>query len=229
MISAALLAINQIFTPPFRKVFWRALGITILLLILIWFGFEGLLGLFVDLPYPWLDTVIAIIAGLGLFVGLIFLVGPITSLVAGIFLDEIAAVVEQTHYPADAPGRELPIVQSLVLSAKFFLLVILVNLTALLLLLVPGINIVAFLGANGYLLGREYFQLAAMRHMSVEEAMALREENRVQVFLAGLVIAGFVAIPLLNLLTPLFATAFMVHVFKRLQLRSELTAPARAG
>lgn len=229
MIAAALLAFSQIFTPPLRKVFWRALGITVLLLILVWFAIQGLLALFVAVPYPWLDTVLAILAGLGLFIGLIFLAGPITSLVAGIFLDEIAQVVERTHYPADVPGRELPVVQSLALSVKFFLLVILVNLVALALLLLPGINIVAFLGANGYLLGREYFQLAAMRHMSVADAMKLREEHRVHVFLAGLIIAGFVAVPLLNLLTPLFATAFMVHVFKRLQPRAQEIEPAPAG
>ena len=71
--------------------------------------------------------------------------------------------------------------------------------------------------ANGYLLGREFFELAALRHMSREEAAELRSAKGLQVFLAGLVIAGFLAVPLLNLLTPLFATAFMVHVFKKMR------------
>jgi CysZ protein len=34
------------------------------------------------------------------------------------------------------------------------------------------------------------------------------------VFLGGLVIAAFMAIPILNLLTPLFAAAMMVHLHK---------------
>jgi uncharacterized protein involved in cysteine biosynthesis len=34
------------------------------------------------------------------------------------------------------------------------------------------------------------------------------------VFIARMIIAGFVAIPLLNLLTPLLATAFMTRMMK---------------
>ena len=91
-----------------------------------------------------------------------------------------------------------------------------VNLVALILLFVPGVNLVAFVGANGYLLGREYFELAAMRFRPADEARAMRQHFRLTVFLGGLIIAGFVAIPLLNLFTPLFATALMVRLHKRL-------------
>ena len=217
MLAAAVKAINQILSPPFRNVLWRSLGITVALLVVIWLGLQALLGTVVDLPYGWLDAAIAIFAGLGLIVGMAFLVGPITSLVAGLFLDEIAAHVEASHYPDDPPGRELPLARSLVLSAKFAVLVVLVNLVALLLLLLPGVNLIAFLVANGYLIGREYFELAALRHLPEAEAKRLRQTNRVQVFLGGLMIAGLLAVPLVNLLTPLFATAFMVHLFKRVQ------------
>jgi hypothetical protein len=36
------------------------------------------------------------------------------------------------------------------------------------------------------------------------------------VFLAGMIVAGFVSVPLLNLFTPLFATALMTRMMKRL-------------
>jgi CysZ protein len=39
------------------------------------------------------------------------------------------------------------------------------------------------------------------------------------VFLAGLAIAAFLAIPLLNLLTPLFAAGMMVHLHKLISRR----------
>jgi CysZ protein len=39
------------------------------------------------------------------------------------------------------------------------------------------------------------------------------------VFLGGLVIAAFLAVPLLNLLTPLFAAAMMVHLHKAISAR----------
>lgn len=217
MLDAAVKAINQVLSPPFRSVLWRSLGLTLALLVVIWLALQALLGHFLDLPFAWLDAAIAVFAGLGLLVGMAFLVGPITSLVAGLFLDEIAAHVEASYYPDDPPGRELPLARALVLSAKFAAVVVLVNVVALLLLLVPGVNLIAFLAANGYLIGREYFELAALRHLPEAEAKRLRRKKRVQVFLGGLMIAGFLAIPLINLLTPLFATAFMVHLFKRVQ------------
>jgi CysZ protein len=114
-------------------------------------------------------------------------------------------------------------------SAKFFGVVILGNIVALLLLLVPGINIAAFFVVNGYLLGREFFEFAAMRHLPEVEARALRRRHGGTVFLAGLLIAAFVAVPLLNLTAPLFAAAMMAHLFKMLAARDpRSSAPAMA-
>ena len=146
--------------------------------------------------------------------GSVFLIAPITSLIAGLYLDDIAAEVEKHHYPGDPPGEELPLLATMAISLKFGLLVIGVNLLVLVLLLLPGVNLVAFYVANGYLLGREYFELAAFRHLPLEDARRLRKANRGRVFLSGLAIAGLVSIPIVNLLTPLFATAFMVHTYK---------------
>jgi len=101
---------------------------------------------------------------------------------------------------------------------------------ALFLLLIPGVNLVAFYLGNGYLLGREYFELAAMRHLPPAEAKKLRQANRLTILLSGLIIAGLASVPILNLVTPLFATAFMVHVYKDLARRSGLRlAPHPAG
>jgi len=47
--------------------------------------------------------------------------------------------------------------------------------------------------------------------------------------MAGLLIAMFVSIPIVNLATPLFAMAMMVHMHKRLsQRRVEFHEPKRA-
>jgi CysZ protein len=171
------------------------------------------------------ELALAIVTGLGLIAGAIFLMGPISSLIAALFVDDVAEEVERTSFPADPVGRALPIAQSLALSARFFGLVLLVNFIALLLLLVPGINLIAFFVANGYLLGREYFQLAAMRYRPMEEALVLRREHAVRIFLAGLAIAVVVLVPVLNLVTPVFATALMVRVHKRLSPTHELIEP----
>jgi CysZ protein len=66
-----------------------------------------------------------------------------------------------------------------------------------------------------------------MRFRSEDDARALRRENAGTVFLAGLVIAAVLAIPLLNLVTPLFAAALMVHLHKAISARQR-ARPSRA-
>ncbi len=217
MLSSFEKTLAQLFSKPFRSVLIRSLGLTIGLFVAIGFAAEGALRYFAAIPNEWLSTLAAVATGLGIFFGAIFLLVPITSLFAGLFLDEIAGAVEARYYPGDPPGRELPIARSLVIAAKFTLVVILVNIGVLFLLLLPGINLVIFYIANGYLLGREYFELVALRHHPYAQARRLREKYRLRVFLSGLLIAFLVSIPILNLLTPLFATAFMVHQFKRIE------------
>ena len=136
--------------------------------------------------------------------------------------------MERTNFPADPPGRPLPLAQSIVISAKFFGIVLAVNFLALLLLLVPGINIAVFFFANAYLLSREYFELAAMRHRPVEEARALRRRHAVRIFVAGFMIAGLVAVPVLNLITPVFATALWCGCISGFRLRANLLPPGHA-
>jgi CysZ protein len=220
--SAARAAASQLFSSEFRVVFLKTLGLTLLALVALWFGLTG----FVEwLALPWVQTLLpgmpswagwlgGTIAAVALAVGMALLIAPVTAIVAGLFLDDVAAVVERTDYPKDPPGRAMPALRSLVLSIRFFGVVILGNIIALLLLLVPGINIAAFFIVNGYLLGREFFEFAAMRFRPEAEARALRKKYAGTVFLAGLVIAAFLAVPLLNLLTPLFAAAMMVHLHK---------------
>jgi CysZ protein len=216
MIQDALDAFAQIFTPPFRAVLFKSLGLTIAILIIAWFGLDRLLVSFVGFGPPWLSTILAILAGLGLVVGLAFLVAPITSLTAGFFLDDIALIVEREINPSGPFGRPIAFAPAALYALRFAGLSILVNLFALLLLIAPGVNVFAFLAANGYLLGREYFELAAMRYGSFDEARAMRRHFGLEVFLAGLIIACFVAVPVLNLCTPLFATAFMTRLHRRL-------------
>jgi CysZ protein len=225
MIEDVIQAFTQTFSPSLRRILLKSVALAVLLLIVLGVVLQTVITSLSELPQPF-ELALAIATGLGLIAGAIYLMGPITSLIAALFVDEVAEEVERTSFPADPVGRPLPIAKSLVLSVKFFGLVLLVNFIALLFLLVPGVNIIAFFVANGYLLGREYFQLAAMRYRPVEDAQALRREHAVRVFLAGLAIAGVVVVPILNLITPIFATALMVRVHKRLSPTRELIEPA---
>lgn len=213
MYAAALKAFALLFSPRFRTVLFKSLALTVALLAVAIVAIETVFASLVVLP-GWIETTLQIVGGLGLVVASVFLIAPITSLIAGLYLDDIAAHVEQTGYAGDAPGRELGVAEGLGVSLRFGLAVIGVNIVALMLLLVPGVNVIVFYVANGYLLGREYFELVAMRYMAPAEARALRRDNRVRAFFSGLAIAGMVSVPVVNLFTPLFATAFMVHNVK---------------
>jgi CysZ protein len=225
ILEAARAAASHLFSAPFRGVFMKTLALTLLALAAAWFAlkatFEWLALPWLEALLPglpawagWLGIVAAFVAGVGLALALALLIAPVTAVVAGFFLDDVAELVERIDYPADPPGRAVPALASLLLSLKFFCVVVAGNLVALMLLVVPGVNIAIFFLVNGYLIGREFFEFAAMRFRSEVEAKALRRRNSGTVFLAGLVIAAFMAVPLLNLLSPLFACAMMVHLHK---------------
>lgn len=220
MISDALTAFGQVFSPLLRGVLLKSVALAIALLVVMAIGLNAALQHMATLPYPWLDTLVSIVVGLGFVFGALYLTPAASSVVAGLFLDDVAEKVERTSYPGDAVGMPQPVVRSIFYSLRFFAIVLAVNLGALMLLLVPGVNLVIFFLANGYLLGREYFELAAMRYNTPEDARALRQANAVTVFIAGLLIAPLLLVPVLNLATPVFGTAFMVHLHKRLAAKS---------
>ena len=242
MFNAAMMALSQMFTRPFRAILLKSAGLAIAVLIimgillqrlLVWLTgtggawVEGTLGTTAHYPVEVFGWLLAIAVTLGIFAGAIFLMPAVTSLTASFFADEIAEHVELEHYPADPPGKALPVVRAAVEGIKIALLALVVYLCALPFLFF-GIGVIVFFVATAYLLGREYFELAAMRFHPVDEAKALRRAHRSTVFVAGCFIAAFVSIPIVNLATPLFGVAFMVHMHKRLVggPRRELLEPS---
>ncbi len=215
MIADALDAFSQIFSPPFRRVMWKSLALTAAVLVVAWLGLDRLAVSYVHVGPAWLGFVLSALVGLGLVVGLVFLAPPAVSLVASFYLDEIAAIVERAVDPGGPPGWPLPFGPSLAMGLRFAALSIAVNLVVLVLTLFTGVGLAAFFVLNGYLIGREYFEMAAMRHVSAAEARGLFDRHWLEVFAAGGVVSALVAVPILNLLTPLFATALMIRVYKR--------------
>jgi CysZ protein len=216
MIKAAFTALADLLSPDFRSVLFKAVGLAVLLLIAVVAGTVMLLDALKLAPWGWGNAVIEVAAGLGLTVLAFFMIAPVTALFAGLYLDHIARLVERKHYPGDTPGRDLPVLRAALLGLQFGLLVLIVNLAVLPMLLF-GIGAIALLIANAYLLSREYFEMAAMRHMPVAEAKQLRRENSTQVFAAGFIPAVLALVPLVNLTVPLFSTSYFVHIFKGLK------------
>lgn len=230
ILDAARLSLANLFAPETRSAFWKVLGLTVLVLIGLWFALRGLfisfifpwvVGFFPEMPdwAGWLSFVFLVAAGIGLALGLALLLSPVTALIAGLFLDDVAEVIEKRDYPQDALGKAMPLGPAMASSIKFLGVVIIGNIIALFLLFIPGVNLVAFFLVNGYLLGREFFEFAAMRFRSPPEARLFRAKHGSTVFLGGLMIALFLAIPIVNLLTPLFAAGMMVHLHKLVSAR----------
>lgn len=245
MFDAAIKALSEMLTPAFRSVLLKSVGLAIALLFVLFIVLYRLLAWLRDVGIQWTEGYIgpisheplvifawllAIALGFGLFTGAIFLMPTVTSLVASFFCDEIAEQVERQHYPADPVGAALPLPRAIIEGAKAALLTLVVYLCAMPFLFFAGFGAVIFFLATAYILGRTYFELAAMRLHPVAEAKALRRRNSMTLFIAGMFIAAFVSIPIVNLATPLFGMAFMVHMHKRLRTerpRPELLGPIR--
>jgi CysZ protein len=231
MFQAAIDALTQMLSPPLRAVLWKSIGLALALIIvvsialdraIVWLVGAGTswgqtaLGPHANFPIEALAWMLSIAAGFGIVVGGVMLMPAVTSFVASFFADQIAEVVEREHYPADPPGKALPLWLAVVEGSKTALLAVVVYVCAAVLLLFAGLGVVVYFLATAWLLGRIYFELAAMRFHTPLEAKALRKRNATTVYIGGLLIAIFVSIPVVNLATPLFATALMVHVHKRL-------------
>jgi CysZ protein len=231
MLDDAINAMTQMFSPALRAVLWKSVGLALALIIvagialdrlLIWLvgtgsaSVETTLGPHAHWPASAIAWMLSVAASLGIIAGSVFLMPAVTAFVASFFADQIADEVERTHYPADPPGKALPFLRAIFQGTRTALLAVVVYLCAMPLLLLAGFGAVIFFLATAWLLGREYFELAAMRFRPPPEAKALRKRNAAKIFVGGLFIAAFVSIPIVNLATPLFAMAFMVHMHKRI-------------
>ncbi len=225
MLQDAYDSLSDIFSPPFRTVMVKSVGLTVAVLAAGGYALDKFALHFVTTSHGWLAAAISLAIGVGVLAGLVLLAAPTTSLVASFFFDEIAAIVEREVDPSGAPGRAAPLWDSTLASLRFAALTLFVMLTALALFFLPGVGFAAWFAANAYLLGREYFELAAMRFRSVDEARAMRRYFSAPVFFAGLIVAAFVSVPILNLATPLFAAALMARLHKRLERQA--LAPSR--
>jgi CysZ protein len=243
MIDAAVKAISQMLSPPMRSILWRSIGLALVLITVLAVGLQRLLSWFATSGEGWAETmlgpgwhtslnalawVVSIAAGLGVVLGGIFLMPAISSLVASFFVDDVGDLVEREYYPAEEPGTALPFSIAMIEGIKTALLTIVVYLVALPFVFVAGAGFLVFFIATAWLLGKQYFELAAMRFRPPAEAKLMRKDNAATVFTAGALIAAFVSIPIVNLATPLFGMALMVHMHKRLSgPRPELIAPTR--
>ncbi|GAB4224854.1 MAG: sulfate transporter family protein [Kiloniellaceae bacterium] len=236
MFKSLSRAFSQSFDPAFRRVFNRSLLFSVITFILVWLASwfaldwagEWLVAWVRDWAGPgfWLDVMewLVDIAAIGaIAIASFFLFPAVMVSIMAMLLDDIAQAVERRYYPDLPPAREQPISEALLGNVIFVAVTLILNLLVLplylILIWIPPLNLVLFYLLNGYLLGREYFEMVAVRRLDMPATKRLRRDNRGRVIMAGAVITFLLTIPLVNLITPIIATAFMLHIFEGLRRR----------
>ena len=200
-----------------RRVVVLSLGLAVLTFALLWLGIAATLYNTAFFDWRPLNWLVDLLGGFGVLVLSWLLFPAVVTLIMGFYLERVAAAVEARDYPGRGPPRRQPVGEILGVMLRLTGLTLVLNVLALpIYLLVPGINLFLFLAVNGYLLGRGYFEVVSLRRLDAAAARAVRNRFGLRVFLGGVVIAGMFALPFVNLVAPVIATAFMLHVFEAL-------------
>ena len=220
-LAAMVRGWQDLLRPRILRLVLVGIGLTLLLFAALQAGIFWLLRLWVPggLTLPWIGTLefgaLLSWGSLALFPVLsVFLMAPVAAGFSGLFAENVAEAVEAIHYPASR-GRSLDFLDGLLESAAVILAVL--GVTLLSLILTPFLGPLApilFYGANGWLLGREFFQMAARRHLPEAEAHALRRDNSGKVLATGVMVAIGLTIPIVNIALPLLAAAAFTHLFQ---------------
>lgn len=226
ILSAFFNTLGQIGDPRFRRVLMIGVGLTIALLIgaylalvffLQWIGAAEFVASYVG-EAGWIGGAINVTSFLLILVMSVFLMVPVASAITSMFLDQVAAAVEDRHYPSLPQADSVAFGDALKDTVNFLGLLIAANVIALLLYLaLPFFALFIFWGMNGFLLGREYYTIAAMRRVGREGAKELRRQNIGTIWLAGTLMAIPLSVPLVNLLIPVLGAATFTHIFHQLE------------
>ncbi|MFD1911454.1 EI24 domain-containing protein [Halodurantibacterium flavum] len=237
MLHDFLRALGQWADPRFRRVVWLGLLLALALLIgvyaLMLAAIEWLVPATVVLPWAGEVGGLATFLSLGGLIVMIvlspLLMMPVASAFTGFFLDDVAQAVEDRHYPALPPAADVPLYDQIKDGVNYFALLVAVNILGLGVFLFSGpFALPVFWGLNGFLLGREYFQMVAMRRLGRTGASDMRGRYPLTVWTGGVLMALPLSVPVLNLFVPVIGVAGFTHLFHRLR-RQEAAASGRTS
>ena len=214
MWTAFSLAVSDVFTPAGRRALLLSFGGTVALLVALWAGASVLLTFLHASPFHGLDVIIDVLGSLAALFVAWLLLPSLSILVLGIFLDPFVTAVEHERYPQLPPARRVGMGEFMTSSLRLAVLALVINLVLLPVYFVPVVNIAAYYAINGYLVGRTYFEVIALRRMGLRDVRAVWRANRAYFFMAGAIIAFLLTLPFLDLIAPLIGAAFMLHLFE---------------
>ena len=226
MLNALSKSVSQLGDKSTRQILWLCIGLAIVVCIGLWTGIGYALANTAFFQWGWLETAVDVLGGLATGVLTWFLFPGVVSAVVGLFQDQIADCVEDLHYPSLAKTDGPPFMDNLVSSIKFLGIFVVLNIAMLPFLLFGPLFPFIFYGVNGYLLSREYFEMVVHRRLPPEQAKVLRKAHQGRLMMLGVVIAFLLTVPILNLVTPIVATAAMIHLFQSWQPNGPALSPA---
>ena len=215
MLAAFVKGIDQLSDKPTRKYLWLSIFSALATFVVLW-GCVGWLLEHTSLSnIGWIESAIDILGGVATLALTWFLFPATVSTVIGLFLEQVAECVEKRHYPGLPTAIGQPLGEAIVMSVKFLGILIVLNILMLPFLFLGPVFPFVFYLVNGYLLGREYFELVASRRLQPADVTKLRKQRQGTILAVGVVIAFALTIPLVNLLMPIVATSAMVHLFEK--------------
>jgi CysZ protein len=215
MIRAYSKAIAQLSDPKIRAIIWKSVAGTILGFIFLIIAVGWALANTALFEIAWVETAVDIFGGLATAIIAIVLFPGIVGALVSVLLEDVADAVEARHYPGLGTPLEMGWGTLITTSLRLILLTVVLNLLFLPLYLIPGINIAVYYGVNGVLLGREYFEVVALRRLSPSDVAVLKKRHRSSIWVMGAATAFLFTIPVVNMVAPVLGTAAMVHFFHR--------------
>ena len=214
MINAFSRGLAQLNDPNIRKIIWITIFSACVAFILLWILIGTLLSTTSLFSISWLEWVADLMGGLATLILTWFLFPPLICVIIAVFLPDIVSAVETRYYPGLEPPAKQSVMSTLIIAFRYLGVLVVVNFALLALLILGPLFPFVFYSINGYLLGREYFELVALRRLPHNEAKRLYQLHRGELFVAGVVMSISLTLPLINLLAPVVITASMVHLFE---------------
>lgn len=219
MFFALIKGMKQLGDPATRQVVGLSVGIAVLTFLALFAGIETALRHTSVFQTGWMETVSDVLGRLAA-VALAWLLFPAAvSAVAGLFLDRIAEAVEARHYPGLPRVDGQPLAEALLAAGRFLVILVALNVCLLVFVFTGPLYLALYYAVNGYLIGREFFEMVSARRLGAGETRALRKRFQAPLAMAGAVFAFLMTVPVVNLLTPIIATAAMVHMFEAWRAR----------
>ena len=233
MIKAFTKSVEQLNDPAFLKVTLYGIVGAIAAFIVLWSGVGYVLDL-IDWHAVWgvgwfidwagqdnASAAGSVGYGIMAVVLSVMLFPALMTAIVGVFLDDICKAVEDRHFADQGPAREQPLMEAIGQGLKFFGVMVALNIAVLpiyfLLLIVFGAGAFLFYLVNGYLVGREFFELVAARRYDEPGVRRMHKMNKGKVFLFGIVFVFLMTVPIVNLVAPILAAATMVHLFQTMR------------